>query len=577
VTLLKKIPYQLLPLLLLCLLLSFCSGPRTKSLDADAIHLYKTQIDSLNQDINNLQADNEQYQTRFYADYQKAIEIIDLLPDSSDLKLNALKNLLFPLYMHGAYQETIRQSEKIFEILNSGKIQFSSSSVEEVYYSLANAYASIGNIDSAISIYRKIIFTSKYGHDKLHQVSMMNNLGMIWNDIDEADSAMAYYQSAADLVKDYPDSARFVIFEGSILDNIATIYEERGEFEKTIPIYEKNILRYENTDDLFRWINAGISLMNAELEMQNYPRVKILIEQFSPIMDTLTYYRHQTNDLYMFKVCSRYFSEIGDFRKAYTYHVKATQLADSVILKDNLRRDQTAKQLAWLKDKHFEQQLQSEILEREKKEQQARSHLWVTILIALGAIITPTILYYYYKQRIRLHAEKAKSHHTDRLLAEEKAKTNEQGKRLVEIELENKKKDLADMAISLTQKQEWATELDQHLQIIESSKGSKRSREFMKLKDSVRSQIYVNKQTDLLRENIEALSAEYYEKLSEEFPSLTKTEIKLCSFIRLKLTIAQIAHLQHINTASVVVGRYRLKKKLELGTDQDLDEFLQSI
>jgi len=118
--------------------------------------------------------------------------------------------------------------------------------------------------------------------------------------------------------------------------------------------------------------------------------------------------------------------------------------------------------------------------------------------------------------------------------------------------------------------------LNQHLQIIESSKGNKRSRELTKLKDNVRSQIYVNKQTDLLRENIDALSTEYYEKLREKFPSLTKTEIKLCSFIRLKLSIAQIAHLQHIDTASVVVGRYRLKKKLGLGTDENLDKFLQS-
>jgi G3E family GTPase len=146
---------------------------------------------------------------------------------------------------------------------------------------------------------------------------------------------------------------------------------------------------------------------------------------------------------------------------------------------------------------------------------------------------------------------------------------------LVEIELGNKKKDLADMAISLSQKKEWATELNQHLQIIESSKGNKRSRELIKLKNNVRSQIYVNKQTDLLRENIDALSAEYYEKLREKFPSLTKTELKLCSFIRLKLTIAQIADFQNIDTASVIVGRYRLKKNLELDTDQNLDEFLQ--
>jgi len=215
-------------------------------------------------------------------------------------------------------------------------------------------------------------------------------------------------------------------------------------------------------------------------------------------------------------------------------------------------------------------------LEHENDKQLARSRLWIIILIAFVATLTLTILYYYYKQRLRLQTEKSISHHNKRLLAEEKLKTHKQERQLVDLELDYKKKDLADMAISLGQKQEWAQELYQHIQYIESSKGNKRSREFIKLKDNIRSQIYVNKQADLILQNVDELSTKYYEKLKEKHPSLTKTEIKLCSFIRLKLTISQIAHLQHIDTNSVVVGRYRLKKKLGLDTDQNLDEFLQS-
>jgi hypothetical protein len=483
------------------------------------------------------------------------------------------------LYMYGAHQETITQCEKILELLNSGKNEASHFPVFEVYYYLATAYAALGNMDSAISMYRRVIPLRK---DNRYKASMMNNVGMIWKSMGELDSTMAYYQSALDLVRKYPDSVKYGLLEGSILNNIATSYEDHGEFDKTIPIYEKNILRYENAikvyrfKKMFRFINAGISLMNAELEMRNYPRVKILYEQFSPLIDTLTYYNHQTNDLYMYKVCSRYFSEIGDFKKAYTNQLKAAQLSDSVTLKDNLVKGETKKQLVLLENRQFEHQLQEQMLEHEHEKQLARSRLWLIILMTLGAILTPISFYYYYKQRLRLQVDRAKLHITSRLLAEEKLKTNEQEKHLVEINLENKRKDLADMAISLFQKKEWATELNQHLLIIESSKGNKRSRELIKLKDNVRSQIYVNKQTDLLRENIDALSAEYYKKLREEFPSLTKTEMKLCSFIRLKLTIPQIADLQNIDTASVVVGRYRLKKKLGLDTNQNLDEFLQT-
>jgi len=523
-----------------------------------------------------LQEDNEQDQSRFFTDYQEAIQIINQLPDTSEIKLHALSNLLLPLFKNAAHQETIRQSEKIIEIINSRKKEFSHNPVGEVYYRLANANGILGKTDTAISFYKKIIFLREDDHDKLHKASMINNAGMIWSEIGEPDSAMVYFQYALDIVKEFPDSTMFVMFEGSILDNIATIYEERGEFDKTIPIHENNILRYENTDDYFRWINSGISLMNAEREMRNYPRVNLLYEQFSPIIDTLTYPHYQTNNLNMFKVFSRYFSEIGDFINAYTWHVKATRLSDSVTIKDNLLRDRTAKQLTLLKNKQFELQLQEEILGREKEKKLARLGLWIIILMTFCIIFTLFSFYSYYKQRLQFQAKRNKLNITNLLLTEERLKTNEQEKRLVEIKLKNKKKDLAEMAISLLQKKEWALELNQHLLIIESSKGNKRKRELIKLKDNVRRQIYVNKQTDLLRENIDLLSAEYYEKLSVEFPALTKTEMKLCSFTRLKLTIAQVADLQNIDTASVVVARYRLKKKLGLEKNQNLDEFLQS-
>ena len=165
----------------------------------------------------------------------------------------------------------------------------------------------------------------------------------------------------------------------------------------------------------------------------------------------------------------------------------------------------------------FEYELMMERLEKEKEEQRAIALMWIIILIVLSAGITLAILYNNYKQRTRLQAEKVKLFDTNRLLAEEKLKTQEQEKQMLDLKLEYKKKDMADMALSLSQKQEWARELNHHIQNIESTKGSKRSREFRKLKDEVNGQVYVDEQIDLLRQNIDILSAEYYTKLREKF------------------------------------------------------------
>ena len=55
-----------------------------------------------------------------------------------------------------------------------------------------------------------------------------------------------------------------------------------------------------------------------------------------------------------------------------------------------------------------------------------------------------------------------------------------------------------------------------------------------------------------------------------------KNQLRLCSLIRLKMTSRNIAILQNITHASLNTSRYRLRKKLKLTEDDDLDNFVQN-
>jgi len=111
---------------------------------------------------------------------------------------------------------------------------------------------------------------------------------------------------------------------------------------------------------------------------------------------------------------------------------------------------------------------------------------------------------------------------------------------------------------------------------VENSRGKQRQKEFRNLKEDLQSQQYVDKELEHIQQNIDTLSSAFYDKLQASFPGLSKTEVKLSSFIKLNLSTAQIAQLQNITSKSVKMSRYRLKKKLRLVADQNLDEFLQS-
>lgn len=574
-TLLKKIPYLLPLLLALILLLSFCTGRKTKSLTENTISLYKSQLDSLIQKIIELQA--KEYPAEFMSLYIESLHILDILPDTSTYLDDFRWELIPKLDEVGAYEEAINQS---WNYISRGELKNDIKYMNRcliVYGRMAGLYNNIGKTDSAQIVYHMAIEKARHNLDELRITGSLNNMGMFFHDLENYDSAMVYYQMADNILRAYPGKSDFwKRFHGNVKNNLANVFEEWGEYEKVIKYQQENVYLYDSLGSKIGVINASISMANANIELGNYEGQEDLLDRMSRKLDPLDFSMKSDFNLYLWSVYFKYYRETGDLESAIEYLQKHSHLSDSLQRRKEDLISQSNSQLSTFASEHFKHQLQIKKAEHEIDKQRFRMLMWIIILIVLGAIVILTILVNNYKQRIRLQTEKAKRHNTDRLLAEEQIKAREQEKRLSDIDMENKKKDLADLAISLSLKKEWATELNQHLQIIESSKGNKRSRELIKLKNNVRSQIYVNKQTDLLRENINALSAEYYEKLRKEFLSLTKTEIKLCSFIRLKLTIAQIATLQNIDTASVVVGRYRLKKKLGLYTNQNLDEFLQS-
>ena len=98
------------------------------------------------------------------------------------------------------------------------------------------------------------------------------------------------------------------------------------------------------------------------------------------------------------------------------------------------------------------------------------------------------------------------------------------------------------------------------------------------------------KQLELLKEQILQRSKEaswnrfnlsfskvhkYFRKnLTENHPNITPAEIKLCSFIRLGMSNKEIASVLNQSPDSVKVSRYRMRKKLSLASDVNIETYL---
>lgn len=70
---------------------------------------------------------------------------------------------------------------------------------------------------------------------------------------------------------------------------------------------------------------------------------------------------------------------------------------------------------------------------------------------------------------------------------------------------------------------------------------------------------------------------DFIQTLSSRHPALTSNDLRLCALIRLNLTTKEIASLLNISVRGVEQGRYRLKKRLELGSGANLMKYISEV
>jgi DNA-binding CsgD family transcriptional regulator len=95
--------------------------------------------------------------------------------------------------------------------------------------------------------------------------------------------------------------------------------------------------------------------------------------------------------------------------------------------------------------------------------------------------------------------------------------------------------------------------------------------------NKLKSQVALEERVDMLHKDMLRVNAEFYDRMHTRFPDLSKTERELCAFIKLNLSNKDIAELRKTTLNTINVTRSRLRKKLGLTRDEELESFIQQI
>ncbi len=75
----------------------------------------------------------------------------------------------------------------------------------------------------------------------------------------------------------------------------------------------------------------------------------------------------------------------------------------------------------------------------------------------------------------------------------------------------------------------------------------------------------------------EEVHAGFFEALMTENPNITPQDLRHCALIRLNLSIQEVATIMGISTESVKTSRFRLRKKMDISSQQELVDYIMKI
>lgn len=152
----------------------------------------------------------------------------------------------------------------------------------------------------------------------------------------------------------------------------------------------------------------------------------------------------------------------------------------------------------------------------------------------------------------------------------------------LEQEMEQMRHDFSDMASSLIHKDELLCEILVKLDEISELPGSDSgrsavSRQLARLRQIIERNIGQEKDDVEIAGNVDAVYAGFTRKLVARHPNLSESDRRLCRYILMGLSSKEIAPLVNVSYKSVEMARYRVRKKIGLGSGDSLANYLMKL
>lgn len=147
----------------------------------------------------------------------------------------------------------------------------------------------------------------------------------------------------------------------------------------------------------------------------------------------------------------------------------------------------------------------------------------------------------------------------------------------LQSEIDHKSQQLASNTMAMMRKNNLLNSLQEELNKQKEELGDQLpDKYFNKLNNLIENGIEDEHEWEIFEQLYNEAHGNFFKRLKEEYPQLTPADLRLCAYLRMNLSSKEIAPLLNISVRGVEERRYRLRKRLDISTDTNLNELIMT-
>ncbi|MGJ8732782.1 MAG: hypothetical protein ACSHW4_06535 [Cellulophaga sp.] len=355
-----------------------------------------------------------------------------------------------------------------------------------------------------------------------------------------------FYQS-----KLYPKiTSYYIIAEQAYLDAV------NGDYDLALEKLNRCKEHYKTKDETYLVV---IYSLTADVYRMMKEYDKSILEYKKSISLSENSKSHLNYKLKAYEGLKDIYLDLKNYKEAYYYLDKATTLNNRIfgITSENSKHLLEIKDNYRLEKEKQEDALQEQLIANYEQEDK----IWLLKSIILIILIISLLFY-----GVVLIKQIKNKHKNEKQIIAEKQKLKTQKTNEV---LELKNKELTQAALRLIEKDEFIAGLHKKIESAGETVNKKVILRALKTFQGTPSKNWTE-----FEARFTTINQSFYENLRIKFPELSQTDQKICALVRLNFPSKDMSKLLGISVESVHTSRYRLRKKLGLKREDNLEDFI---